>query len=76
MYKSQKSITDQGIPKLPTESVKVSESLSLETQVATLVLGYQVCSNLPEALGPRTFTEHRYSKSPDLCTLINPYGYQ
>ena len=22
------------------------------------------------------FTEHRYSKSPDLCTLINPYGYQ
>ena len=22
------------------------------------------------------FTEHRHSKSPDLCTLINPYEYQ
>ena len=25
---------------------------------------------------PTLFTEHRHSKSPDLCTLINPYGYQ
>ena len=23
-----------------------------------------------------TFTEHRRSKSPDLCTLNNPYRYQ
>ena len=28
------------------------------------------------ACGAPAFTEHRYSKSPDLCTLINPYGYQ
>ena len=28
------------------------------------------------ASGAPAFTEHRYSKSPDLCTLINPYGYQ
>ena len=28
------------------------------------------------ALGFLAFTEHRHSKSPDLCTLINPYGYQ
>ena len=28
------------------------------------------------AFGAPAFTEHRHSKSPDLCTLINPYGYQ
>ena len=27
------------------------------------------------ARGAHAFTEHRHSKSPDLCTLINPYGY-
>ena len=26
------------------------------------------------ACGNHAFTEHRYSKSPDLCTLNNPYG--
>ena len=26
--------------------------------------------------GVPTFTEHKHSKSPDLCTSINPYGYQ
>ena len=26
------------------------------------------------ACGVPAFTEHRHSKSPDLCTLINPYG--
>ena len=39
MYKSQKSIADQGIPKLPTESVKVSEFLSLEIQVGNTGIG-------------------------------------
>ena len=29
----------------------------------------------PACDGP-PFTEHRHSKSPDLWTLINPYGYQ
>ena len=28
------------------------------------------------ARGALAFTEHRHSKSPDLCTLINPYRYQ
>ena len=28
------------------------------------------------APGAPALTEHRYSKSPDFCTLINPYGYQ
>ena len=28
------------------------------------------------ACGAPAFAEHRYLKSPDLCTLINPYGYQ
>ena len=29
------------------------------------------------ACGTPAFTEHRrHSKSPDLCTLINSYGYQ
>ena len=27
------------------------------------------------ACGAPAFTGHRNSKSPDLCTLINPYGY-
>ena len=26
--------------------------------------------------GAPAFTEHRLSKSPDLCALISPYGYQ
>ena len=26
--------------------------------------------------GTLAFTEHTHSKCPDLCTLINPYGYQ
>ena len=28
------------------------------------------------ACGAPAFTEHSHSKSPDLCKLINPYGYQ
>ena len=28
------------------------------------------------ARGTPAFTEHRHYKSPDLCTLINPYEYQ
>ena len=28
------------------------------------------------AHGVPAFTEHRHSKSPDLCTLTNLYGYQ
>ena len=28
------------------------------------------------ARGAPAFTEHKHSKSHDLCTLINPYGYQ
>ena len=28
------------------------------------------------ARGIPAFAESRHSKSPDLCTLINPYGYQ
>ena len=28
------------------------------------------------ACGAPAFTEHRQYKSPDVCTLINPYGYQ
>ena len=28
------------------------------------------------ARGASAFTEHRHSKSPDLCTLINTCGYQ
>ena len=28
------------------------------------------------ARGIPAFAERRHSKSPDLCTLINPYGYQ
>ena len=28
------------------------------------------------ACGALAFNEHRYSKSPDLCTLIISYGYQ
>ena len=28
------------------------------------------------ARGNPAFAERRHSKSPDLCTLINPYGYQ
>ena len=27
------------------------------------------------ACGDPTFTEHRHSKSPGLCVLINTYGY-
>ena len=27
------------------------------------------------AYGGPAFTEHKHSKPPDLCTLINPYGY-
>ena len=26
--------------------------------------------------GTLAFTEHTHFKCPDLCTLINPYGYQ
>ena len=26
--------------------------------------------------GNSAFTEHRHFKSSDLCTFINPYGYQ
>ena len=33
MYKSQKSMTDQKIPELPTERVKVTKPPSLEVQV-------------------------------------------
>ena len=29
----------------------------------------------PARVAP-AFTEFRHSKFPDLCTLINPYGYQ
>ena len=28
------------------------------------------------ARGTPAFNEYRHSKAPDLCTLINPYGYQ
>ena len=28
------------------------------------------------AQGALAFTEHRHSKSPELCTLINPDQYQ
>ena len=31
---------------------------------------------LRPARGAPAFTEHRHSRSPDLCTLINPYRYQ
>ena len=46
MYKSQKRITDQGVPELPSGSVKASKPLSAEVQVGnTSGVGF---SSLPE----------------------------